>query len=115
MLTLLIILILLGIMAFGAFFIVMFFRWAFFGDKIKAKKMERYKQRLPQRFNGADTVTWDLPNYSDAPTKDQLISDATQAGYRLDHISSGRYEQTLVFAKQPTLEERIAPYMEERN
>lgn len=97
MLTLLVIFILGGIMAFGAFFIFMFFRWAFFGDKIKERKMVAYRESLPTRFDGSQTVVWDLPNYPDAPTKEQLITDAEEYGYALDHVAAGRYDQSLIF------------------
>lgn len=97
MLTLLAILIIGGIMLFGAGGIFMFFRWAFFGDQIKEKKLAAYRESLPDRFDGSQTVVWDLPNYPDAPTKEQLIKDAEEHGYELDHVAAGRYDQSLIF------------------
>lgn len=77
----------------------MFFRWVYFGDKIKARKMDAYRDSLPGRFDGSPTVVWDLPNYPDAPTKEQLITDADEHGYALDHVAAGRYEQSMIFKK----------------
>lgn len=97
MLELLVIGIFGGIMLFGAWGIFMFFRWVYFGDKIEARKMDAYRDTLPGRFDGSPTVVWDLPNYSNAPTKEQLITDAGDYGYTLDHVAAGRYEQSMIF------------------
>lgn len=99
MLTLLVLFIFGGIMLFGAVGLFFFFRWAFFGDKIKERKIDAYRESLPDRFDGSPTVVWDLPNYSSAPTKEQLIKDAEEYGYALDHVAAGRYDQSLIFKK----------------
>lgn len=99
MLTLLVMVIVGGIMLIGAVGIFFFFRWAFFGEKIEKRKIETYRESLPDRFDGTPTVVWDLPNYSSAPSKEQLINDAQEYGYALDHVAAGRYDQSLIFKK----------------
>lgn len=100
MLALLIFVLIGGVMLLGAAGIAWFFAWVFFGDKWKANAQERYKTQLPERFNGTPTVVWELGNHSRAPSKDQLVADALEHGYDLDHITAkGQYDQTLVFKK----------------
>lgn len=100
MLALLLFLIIGGIMLLGAggiFFVV----YAMLFGKRDAEKAEaKYKAELPQRFNGAATVAWDVSlSNTGTPKKQQLIDDAQKYGYDLDHMSSNNVSQTLVFKK----------------
>lgn len=115
MLELLALLVILGIMALGAAGIFVVFYAIFFGGKANEKAEEKYKADLPKKFDGSNTVVWDISlTNSGTPKKEQLIEDAQKYGYDLDHISTNKVAQTLVFKRQPNvnLEDRVAPYLD---
>lgn len=100
MLALLMFILIGGVMLLGAGVIIAFFGWAFFGDSWKKKAEAKYQAELPQRFNGAGTVAWDVSlSNTGTPKKQQLIDDAQRYGYELDHMSSNNVAQTLVFKR----------------
>lgn len=73
------------------------------------------EQILDKKFDGTATVTYRV----DATTGlryDQVLLGAEQRGYALySKNQDTKNVTTLVFKKQPTLEERVAPHMEDRN
>jgi hypothetical protein len=117
MLTLLATLIIFGIMALGAAGIFVFFYALFFGKRDAEKAEAKYQEELPERFDGTNTVVWDISlTNTGTPKKEQLIQDAQDYGYDLDHISTNKVAQTLVFKRKSNINliDRVAPYMDEK-